>query len=182
VNQFKRVPNPLNYLVFAVGTVLLIGTLAVWNAWVSLGTEALLVPWQCNCSWDTRPALGTLPRTLNDFFEVQGQDLPSLIFLLITGSICLARILRAKKRTWLPWMFSLASLLFLVADLFVTNLSWSLSDWIVGPRLGIDAGYHRTWYVLLADLILWIAFWVILIKLPIEKRAEVVKHPPAAHL
>lgn len=44
VNQLKRLANPLNYLVFAVGTVVLIGTLAVWNGWVNLGTEALLVP------------------------------------------------------------------------------------------------------------------------------------------
>ena len=74
-------------------------------------------------------------------------------------------ILPAKNRTWLPLLF------FLVADLFATVLSWSLSDWATGPRVGvIDAGYHRTWYGILATLILWIIFWIVLIRLPIGRQ------------
>lgn len=49
-----------------------------------------------------------------------------------------------------------------------------------GGGVAGDEGYHRTWYVLLGDLILWITFWVILVKVPVERHAGVVRHPPAS--
>jgi hypothetical protein len=116
--------------------------------------------------------LGTLHRAINDFFATSGRDLPSMAFVLIGADIVAVRTWRARDRAWLPLLFSLAGLLFLAVDLLMTDLAWTLSDWVVGPRLGgIDAGYHRTWYVIAANLALWLIFWVALVKLPRGRQA-----------
>ncbi len=169
-HPLNRVPALWRGLVFALGTVALLATFSVLYGWISLGTEALLAPWPCDCSWYKPPALGTLQRTLNDFFAGAGRDVPSLVFVLIVGIIVGRRTWRAKDRTWLPLVFSGANIVFFAADLVATDLSWALSNWVVGPRIGIDAGYHRTWYVIAASGILWIVFWVVLIRLPIHDR------------
>ncbi len=135
--SLNRIPTLLHYLVFAIGVLVLLATGFVLYGWTSLGTEALLVPWQCDCTWDTRPAVGTVPRALNDFFAASGRDLPSLVFILVTGAIVAIRTWRAKHRTWLPLLFSMASIVFLAADVVATVLTGSLSDWVVGPRAGV---------------------------------------------
>jgi hypothetical protein len=157
--------------VFMVGILLLIGTWVVWYEWISLDTEALLVPWYCCrgdplCCDSNFPALGTWSRVLNDFFyDFPGNTLPSLAFIFINVSLFGLKVLRAKNKTWLPLVFFLANTLLLVVDQLVTVLSWSLSDWLVGPRVGgIDAGYHRTWYGIASHLILWGLFFVALAK------------------
>ena len=128
-----------------IGLLLLIGIWLILFWWVSLFTEALLVPGYC-CSLDSLLAVGTWQRAINDFFNtLPGSILPSLTMVLISGFIFVARVSQAKNRVWLPITFFLAYVLLLAADLIVTNLSWALSNWIVGPRVGgIDAGYHRT--------------------------------------
>jgi hypothetical protein len=107
--------------------------------------------------------LGTWQRTINDFFAVfPGTILPSFLFILIEIIIFSFKFPRSDNRTWLPAAFALANFLFLAADLTVTNLSWTVSNWLVGPRVGIDAGFHRTWYGIVAHLILWTIFFLIL--------------------
>lgn len=174
ITQVRRLQSTSNLTprtVFAVGLILLIGTWAIWYWWMSLFTEALLVPWYC-CSQDTLPALGTWQRVINDFFDtLPGSLLPSLTFIFINASIFGVKVLRAKNKTWLPLTFVFANILLLMADLFVTSLSWSLSDWLVGPRVGgIDAGYHRTWYGIVSHLILWSIFFMTLAKVRVTKQ------------
>lgn len=182
VRLFKNVSSSMPYLIFGVGLVLLLVSWWAWYAMIGFSTEALLVPWYCDCSWDTRPALGILQRTINDFFDTSGRELPSQLFILISTTIFTIRTWRAKNKTWFPLMFFLASLVFLVADLVVADLSWSLSDWMVGAQLGrIDAGYHRTWYGILSELALWLIFFVILIRIPPSRSTDVAKYKPAQH-
>jgi hypothetical protein len=146
----------------------LIVSWAILFWWLSLFTEALLVPWKC-CGLEPLPAPDTWQRTLNDFFAVfPGNILPATAFILIEIAIFYKRIIRVKDRTWLPTGFALANALLLTADLLVTHFSWVLSKRLVGPRVGIDAGFHRTWYGIVAHLALWSFFFVILarVKLP----------------
>jgi hypothetical protein len=157
----------LPVLVFAAGAILLAGSWYILYRWIMLDTQALLVPWYCDCTWDTRPALGTVARTINDFFLGPGDDLPSLLFVSLGMALFIVKTRRARDKTWLPLFFLLANLLFIAADLALTSLSWSLSDWVVGTRGGIvDAGYHRTWYGIVSDLGLWGVYFLVLAALP----------------
>ncbi len=178
----KKMSTALHYLVFVLSLLLLMGSWIVLWWWISLGTEALLVPWPC-CGWYTPPTIGTWQRVLNDFFDTTGSDLPSLIYILTSSSIFAIKTWQAKNRTWLPLLFFLGNLLFLVADLLAITLSWRLSDWVVGMRMGgIDNGYHRTWYGILATLLLWIIFWITLIKFPIEREGNIPNQTPVPHV
>ncbi len=175
----KKMLTALRYLVFAISLLLLIGSWVTLWWQTALATEALLVPWHC-CGWNIQPAIGTWQRTLNDFFETTGSELPSLIFILASGSIFAVKSWRAKNRTWLPLLFFLGNLIFFAAHLLAITLSWKLSNWVIGPRLGgIDNGYHRTWYGIVGTLLLWITFWISLIRLPIGKQANIAKQMPA---
>ncbi|MDX1416409.1 MAG: hypothetical protein R3293_19575 [Candidatus Promineifilaceae bacterium] len=157
-------------IIFMVGLLLLIGSWLLLYGWVALFTEAYLVPWYC-CDFGTIPDPGSWPRAINDFFATApGSHLPS--FLLIGTSVTLFIITLSRKRskTWIPMIFFIATILLLGADWIVTDLSWALSNWIVGPRVGgIDAGFHRTWYGILSHLLLWITFFVLLAKVTFSK-------------
>ncbi len=168
----RRTSTPWQYLAFAAGIVLLFGTWTVLYVWFELGTEAMLVPWHCECTWDTRPALGTIARAVNDFFAGPGRSLPAQLFVLVSAGIFAVKSWRAKNRTWLPLTFALANVVLLAAGLVAASLSGAVSDWMVGPRVGIDAGYHRTWYGIAAHLMLWIAFWICLVRLPFGRGAS----------
>jgi hypothetical protein len=158
-----KLPNPLRFALFTAGLLMLALAWLVWFWWISLFTEALLVPWYC-CGLDAMPAVGSWQRTVNDFFATRpGSVLPSVTMITIGFAIVGARIIKAKNRVWLPLAFAGLYFLLLAADLVVTNLSWALSNWLVGPRIGgIDAGYHRTWYGILAHLVLWCLFYLYL--------------------
>lgn len=170
VQALRRTTAPWQHLAFAAGIVLLFGSWIVLYVGFELATGALLVPWHCECAWDTRPALDTLARAVNDFFAGPGRLLPSQLFVLISAGIFAVRSWRAQHRTWLPLTFALANVVLFAADLAVTSLSWAVSDWVVGPSSGgIDAGYHRTWYGIAAHLMLWIAFSICLVRLPIGR-------------
>ncbi len=177
--HFLNWSTGLRYLVFVLGMVVLLFSWYVLYVLVSLMTEALLAPWH-DCSWFTCPPLGTISRAVNDFFAGFGRDLPSLVFVLISGGIFARRTWRSRDRTWLPLVFFLANVVFVAADLSAATLSWSLSDRMVGPRIGIDDGYHRTWYGIVATCILWVVFWIILAKLPLGRRAEAKRLAPSA--
>lgn len=68
-----------------------------------------------------------------------------------------------SNRTWLPMRFFCGNILLFLLGIVVTNLSWGVSNRLVGPRAGgIDAGTHRTWYGIAANLSLIILFLVAL--------------------
>ncbi len=167
-NQPRRPPSAANLAHSAVmiaGSGLLIGSWVVLYWWQLLSTEALLVPWYC-CDLGALPALGTWQRTVNDFFAVlPGSILPSMALVLTAATIFGVRMRRAENRVWLPLAFFLANVLLLAADLFMTQLSWALSNRLVGPRVGgIDAGYDRTWYGIVSHLMLYCVFFLALAK------------------
>lgn len=164
----KRNLTPL--AIFTIGLVLLLTSWVIVYWWTALFTEALLVPWYC-CGQDSIPAIGTWQRTINDFFnEFPGSALPSLTFVTISIAIFISRLSKAKNRVWLPAIFFLAFVILLAADLAVTNLSWAISSWIVGPWRGaLDVGYHRTWYGIVSHLALWCIFFAILAKVKITR-------------
>lgn len=172
--QARITPGSWNLLpaaLFAVGLLLLLAVWAILFWWVTLFTEALLVPWYC-CSLESMPDPGTWQRTVNDFFNtVPGSILPSVAIVLTGVLIFIARVKRAQNKAWLPLIFACAYMLLLAADVLVTNLSWELSNWLVGPRVGgIDAGYHRTWYGIVTHLALWITFYLFMAKTKVLQR------------
>lgn len=162
---FPKTPPLIQNAIFLTGLILVAAIWVVLFWWVSLFTEALLVPWYC-CNLDTLPAVGTWQRALNDFFsQPPGSLLPSVTMVLISLLIFINRLSRAKNRMWVPLLFVIAFVFLIGADLLVTNLSWAISNWIVGPRTGgIDAGYHRTWYGILSHLLLWMVFFFTLVE------------------
>lgn len=169
--RMRSTGNLASSAVAIVGSGLLIGSWVALYWWGSLFTEALLVPWYC-CDPATLPALGTWQRTVNDFFAAPlGSILPSMALVLTAVTIFGVRMRRAENRVWLPLAFFLANMLFLAADLFVTELSWALSNWLVGPRVsGIDAGYDRTWYGIISHLMLYGVFFLALAKARFPRR------------
>jgi hypothetical protein len=63
-------------------------------------------------------------------------------------------------------LFCAGNVLLFLLSLAITNLSWWVSNQVVGPRIGgIDAGYHRTWYGIVSHLSLWLLFFVALAKI-----------------
>jgi hypothetical protein len=163
----------LSSSVFAVGLLLLAASLYVWSIWLQLFTEAMLVPWYC-CDPAGLPPLGSWQRTFNDFFATSpGRFLPLLIFFLTEGIIFWSRLRRDSDRTWLPMLFCAGNVLLFLLSLAITNLSWWVSNQVVGPRIGgIDAGYHRTWYGIVSHLSLWLLFFVALAKIRLPDAAR----------
>jgi hypothetical protein len=47
-------------------------------------------------------------------------------------------------------------------SLVLVDLSWSLSNSLVGPKTNAYAGYHRTWYGIASHLVLWGVFFLAL--------------------
>jgi len=157
--------------VVIAGSCLLIGSWVVLYWWQLLSTEALLVPWYC-CDLGALPALGTWQRAVNDFFAaLPGSILPSVAIVTTGVAIFGVRMRRAENRVWLPLAFFLANVLLLAADLLMTQLSWALSNRLVGPRVGgIDAGYDRTWYGIVSHLMLYSVFFLALAKAGFPRR------------
>jgi hypothetical protein len=88
-----------------------------------------------------------------------------MALVLTAATIFGVRMRRAENRVWLPLAFFLANVLLLAADLLMTQLSWALSNRLVGPRVGgIDAGYDRTGYGIISHLMLYGVFFLALAK------------------
>ena len=152
----KRMPT----LAFLLGVVLLIGTWGVLYWTESLFTESHLVGYYCCVSEQDLPAVGTLERTTSDFFRTSpGKHLPSLLFVSFSASIFITRMRKARGKVWLPFFFALFNILYLVVDFWLMDVSWSLSDWVVGPLTSAYKGYHRTWYGIVSHLLLWGVFF-----------------------
>ena len=157
ISSISRRVVPLVYL---LSIVLL---LATWGAlyWSeALFTESHLVGYYCCVSEQDLPAIGTLERTLSDFFGTSlGKHLPSLLFISIIAAIFLRGMRKKRGNVWLPFLFVLLGLLYLVVDFWLINISWSISNSLVGPQTSAYKGYHRTWYGIALHLILWAGFF-----------------------
>ena len=44
---------------------------------------------------------------------------------------------------WLPWLFIVLVIIYIMADFELLVLSWAISKRVVGPPTGIYAGYNR---------------------------------------
>lgn len=145
------------------GLLLVFWLFLVWVE--SYFTEAFLVTYYCCVMPENLPAYGTLERAASDFFRSPaGQYLPSLIFLLINVFIFGRRIERRYQPYWLPWWFMACYVLYLMADFGLVVLSWSISDWMLGPQPYdvVYKGYVRTWYGIVLHLLLWLVLFVTL--------------------
>lgn len=161
-------------LVFLLGIVLL---LATWGAlyWSeALFTESHLKGYYCCVSDQDLPAIGTLERTLSDFFGTSlGKHLPSLLFVSIIAAIFLRGIRHKRGNVWLPFLFALLALVYLILDSWLIGISWSISNSLVGPQTSAYKGYHRTWYGIVLHFLLWAGFFFAL------ARANFISKPVA---
>jgi hypothetical protein len=143
-----------------LGVVLLIGTWVVLFWSESLFTESHLVGYYCCVSAGDLPPVETLARTASDFFKGwAGKYLPSLLFVCIGASVLVARMRRAGQRTWLPFLFTFLNIVYLVLGFWLMSMSWAISDWVVGPLTSAYKGYDRTWYGIVAHLLLWVVLF-----------------------
>jgi hypothetical protein len=165
LTSLMRSPSKaVRFSVFVLGVVILLGTWVVAYGWELLFTESHLVGYHCCVSEQDLPAPGTLERTLSDYFQLPpGKHLPSLVFVAASVSIfaVTARSTRGEH-WWLPLMFVSFNIVYFGASLALVNLSWSLSNSLVGPRTSAYAGYQRTWYGIVSHLMLWGLFFSIL--------------------
>ena len=143
-------------VIFVLGMLLLLATWALLYWTESLFTESHLVGYYCCVSEQDLPAIGTLERMLSDFFRTSpGKHLPSLLLISITGVSFVRGMRKRPGNAWLPFLFVLLSVLYLVLDFWLIGVSWSISNAIVGPQTSAYKGYHRTWYGIVLHLLLW---------------------------
>ena len=110
-----RIPESVWPILFAVGIVALIGTWALLYSVESLFTESHLVGYYCCVTEQDLPALGTLERTLSDFFR--GMHLPSLVFVAVNLCLFVMSVRRARNNYWwLPYLFIICNILYLQAS------------------------------------------------------------------
>jgi hypothetical protein len=174
-------------LLLVAGFAVLLAAWALLFWTESMFTESHLVGYYCCAAETDLPAPGTLERTLSDFFRaLPGKHLPSLLF--VGGNVALfAWTLRRERRPvwWLPWLFILFTIIYVLVDLELLVVSWSISNRIVGPRTSPYAGYGRTWYGIALHLALWAVHFVTLaglLRRPLprtQSNQKVAKPPPA---
>jgi len=160
---------------FIGSTLLLVGTWSFSFMWIAAATEGWLVPWDCVCA-PLRPPLGTWERAVNDFFEaLPGAILPSVVVILVSTSIFVARITRrTANMVLLPLAFAATNIAFFLADAFLVSLAHQLLDlWLPQPRPPIDVGYHRTWPAISVTTVLVIILFVV---------QSVIGKPKSQHL
>lgn len=129
---------------FLCGIIALAGTWFFLWVWFAAMTEGWLVP------WDTAPGcppVGTLARTINDFFEVApGAYLPATLFVLADAGILALRLRRDGNRAIWPFFFAVSNLAFGVLATILAIFSHQLPNlWLPQPRPEFDTGFHRTW-------------------------------------
>jgi len=160
---------------FVVGVILLIGTWTVLYSAESLFTESHLVGYTCCATEQDLPAPGTVERTLSDFFRTSpGMHLPALLFIAVNAGLFIAAIHRSREAAgwgtvwWLPYLFIAFNILYLVVDFLLMGVSWSISDYVLGPQTSVYKGYIRTWYGMVLHLLLWGGFFIALSKIPMQ--------------
>jgi hypothetical protein len=148
-------------ILFAAGFVVLAATWTMLYRTEAMFTESHLVGYYCCATEQDLPESGTLERTLSDFFRTSpGKHLPSLLFVGAYAGLFAVSLRRGSKRAWwLPWLFIIFSIIYILVDFQLLVVSWSIGDLLVGPQTGIYKGYERTCYGIALHLILWIAFF-----------------------
>ncbi len=163
LTSFRRNESEINKpLLFVIGVLVLLGTWTVLYWWESVFTESHLVGYYCCVSEQDLPAIGTMERTLSDFFRASpGKQFPGLLFLVTCAAIFVIGPRRARDEYWwLPFLFSVFNILYFGASLVLVELSWSFSNSLVGPKTGAYAGYHRTWFGIALHITLWGVFFL----------------------
>ncbi|MCC6617104.1 MAG: hypothetical protein IT320_26765 [Anaerolineae bacterium] len=111
----------------------------------ALLTEFILVPWDTAI---TRPEMGTLARTVNDFFEVApGSFLIPAMIALVGGVLSLRALRRDASVRALLKLFG-GHLLFAAGLLILSTLAFMITNWLHPyPPVTFDPtfhGYHRS--------------------------------------
>lgn len=158
-------------ILFGLGVVLLIGTWAILYESEALFTESHLVGYSCCVTEQDLPAPGTLERRASDSFRTfPGKHLPPLAFVAANAGLFCLSVWSARERIhwWLPLLFVVLGILYLLLDFGLIGISWSISDWMVGPQASPYKGYRRTWYGIVLHLILWLGFFAALSRIPVK--------------
>lgn len=167
-------------ILFALGVIVLIGTWIVLYWMESLFTESHLVGYYCCVTEQDLPAIGTLERTLSDLFRASpGMHLPALIFVALNAGLFANSVRRTHRNFWwLPYLFIAFNTLYLLVDFGLVGVSWSISNWGVGPQTNAYKGYHRTWYGIVLHLMLWGTFFMALARAPeiLLQKFHVIEH------
>ncbi len=137
-----------------VGLLMLVATWYVMFWWLAGATEILLAPWDTT---PQRPPVGTLARSVNDFFEdAPGAYLPPAT--AVGASVVLFAVGFVRKRAGracLPTFLAGANALFVVLDVLAVRLAQQLLERRLPPsQTGYDLGYNRTWLSILATAVL----------------------------
>jgi hypothetical protein len=151
-------------ILFVLGIVVLAGTWIALYWEETLFTESHLVGYYCCVTEQELPAPGTLERTLSDFFRtLPGMHLPSLIFVVANVGLFAISLRRGgRDHWWLPFLFAVLGILYLLVDFELVAASWSISDGLVSPQTSAYKGYQRTGYGIVVHLMLWVAYFVTL--------------------
>jgi len=146
---------------FAAGILVLVAAWVLLYWTESMFTESFLGGYYCCASEQDLPPSGTIERTLSDFFQTSpGKHLPSLLFVGANVGLFAYGLRRRRKLAWwLPWLFIVFTIAYILADFELLVFSWAIGDQFVGPRTGPYAGYERTWYGIALHLMLWAAFF-----------------------
>ena len=140
----------------------LIGTWAALYWSESLFTESHLVGYSCCVTEEDLPARGTPERIASDFFRTfPGKHLPPLVFVSASVAIFAIKMAKTRAKQWLPLLFIILNLLYLVADFWLVGVSWSLSDRLNGPQTIPYKSYSRTGYGIALHIALWFAYFAI---------------------
>ncbi len=141
------------------GLLLLLWTWHGMFWWVAGLTEGLLVPWDTTAQ---RPALGTLARTVNDFFEdAPGALIPAVAVVGASALVGAIGTWRARRRWPLPAALAVANCVYALVAVPLWVAVRALTErGLPPPQTGYDLGYHRTWptiavSVVLLGLLLW---------------------------
>lgn len=154
-------------VLFLVGVALLFGAWMVIYWSESLFTESHLVGYYCCVTDQDLPARGTLARTASDIFRTfPGKHLLSLIF--VTANLwCSVHSLKSARGAypwWLPFLFVVCGIVYLLTSFWLVGISWSISNRLVGPQTSAYKGYDRTWYGIVLHLMLWVGYFAALSK------------------
>jgi len=149
---------------FVLGIVVLTGTWIALYWEETLFTESHLVGYYCCVTEQELPAPGTLERTLSDFFRtLPGMHLPSLIFFVANVGLFAISLRRGgRDHWWLPFLFVVLGIVYLLVNFELVAASWSISHRLVGPQTSAYKGYQRTRYGIVLHLMLWVAYFVTL--------------------
>jgi hypothetical protein len=163
-HRMSYTPKLILPILFVLGVVVLIGTWLVLYWAEALFTESHLVGYYCCVTEQDLPALGTLERTLSDFFRNSpGMYLPSLIFVAVNISLfAISAWCMGRSGWWLPYLFIVLNILYVLVDFWLVSVSWSISTGIVGPQANAYKGYNRTWYGIVIHFIWWGGYFFIL--------------------